>query len=498
MTDANRPQATLTIEQRAQRYLNNIIRNAILELKNSDGQSINELHAHIEKTIQRYRQALITASHYSEEMNAVRKVVLDTIGNPKTLPAFYEKIISRSLDMDFDTKKTTGHSDLDKMLADLENWTPKIQPSSVPHPKFLKENTYAFLLLDTTKNPAKPFSPQQVAQHIFNGQVADLGKIGEFLSEINPDSKKPEPHPYAQAVLSEYAKLSVKSGMSLPDALRTFLDKFKLPGEAQKIDRIMEMFAKTYHEQNKNQFPSQDDAYRTAFATIMLATDLHNPAIKKKMTQKQFVQNTGLSFDKANTPDNNPAVKKILEDIYVNIKAKPLELKKEAVKQKGFASLLEQWKNLSTLQTAYVETNRSKLPAFNVLQSNQVDKISEVRKQQLHVLQDAATKAATAYADALKPKNNYDLASDLEFKKRAEQASAKIMLGAIGNVQQELKKENNYLGSRLDKMLIDMETQIRTSVIQPNLMNDAKRIGLLDLKETENNIQKSHLHKDKR
>lgn len=40
------------------------------------------------------------------------------------------------------------------------------------------------------------------------------------------------------------------AGSTIVQALRTILDKFRLPGEAQKIDRIMEKFASRYCECN--------------------------------------------------------------------------------------------------------------------------------------------------------------------------------------------------------------------------------------------------------
>ena len=77
--------------------------------------------------------------------------------------------------------------------------------------------------------------------------------------------------------------------------LRKFLGYFRLPGEAQKIDRLMEAFAARYYLHNKEGTPfvDADAAYVLAFSTIMLNTDAHNPAIKKqnKMTKAQFVGN---------------------------------------------------------------------------------------------------------------------------------------------------------------------------------------------------------------
>lgn len=44
------------------------------------------------------------------------------------------------------------------------------------------------------------------------------------------------------------------AGLTIVQALRTLLDKFRLPGEAQKIDRIMEKFASRYFECNPRYF----------------------------------------------------------------------------------------------------------------------------------------------------------------------------------------------------------------------------------------------------
>ena len=45
-------------------------------------------------------------------------------------------------------------------------------------------------------------------------------------------------------------------GMPFLLSLRTFLQKFKLPGEAQMVDRILEAFSKAYCKANPNDFSS--------------------------------------------------------------------------------------------------------------------------------------------------------------------------------------------------------------------------------------------------
>eukprot|EP01090_Pellita_catalonica_P008645 TRINITY_DN19735_c0_g1_i1.p1 TRINITY_DN19735_c0_g1~~TRINITY_DN19735_c0_g1_i1.p1 ORF type:complete len:523 (+),score=91.87 TRINITY_DN19735_c0_g1_i1:61-1569(+) len=80
--------------------------------------------------------------------------------------------------------------------------------------------------------------------------------------------------------------------MEIDTALRMFLATIRLPGEAQKIDRMVEAFAERYLENNPQSiFPNKDSAYIMAFAIVMLNTDAHNPNIKRKMTREAFIQN---------------------------------------------------------------------------------------------------------------------------------------------------------------------------------------------------------------
>ena len=67
---------------------------------------------------------------------------------------------------------------------------------------------------------------------------------------------------------------------------------FRLPGEAQKVDRMMEKFAQVYCDQNEGKFDSPTE-FVLSFSIIMLNTDLHNPNIKedRKMTKEGFLRN---------------------------------------------------------------------------------------------------------------------------------------------------------------------------------------------------------------
>ncbi len=106
-------------------------------------------------------------------------------------------------------------------------------------------------------------------------------------------------------------------------AVRNFLSGFRLPGEAQKIDRLMEKFAARYCECNSNLeiFASADAAYVLAFSVIMLTTDLHSKNVKKKMTKEQYIKmNRGIN-------ESRDLPEEFLSKIYDEIENEEIKLK---------------------------------------------------------------------------------------------------------------------------------------------------------------------------
>lgn len=108
------------------------------------------------------------------------------------------------------------------------------------------------------------------------------GAIGELLG--SPDAE-------SMAIMRAYVHGFDFTSLTIDDALRVFLGGFKLPGEAQKIDRLMEAFAARFCACNHDVFPSTDAAYILAFAIVMLNTDAHNPLTDAalKMSEQDFV-----------------------------------------------------------------------------------------------------------------------------------------------------------------------------------------------------------------
>jgi Sec7-like guanine-nucleotide exchange factor len=161
-------------------------------------------------------------------------------------------------------------------------------------------------------------TPQGTAR-FFHQYVDKLDKtaIGDYLGrEVEYEGG------FCVKVLHEYVDMLEFENMLFDEAIRLLLSGFRLPGEAQKIDRIMEKFAERYYLQNRTVFASADMAFILAFSTIMLQTNLHNPAIRddKRMTKEQFIrQNTGISAD-------GELPIPLLSEIYDRIAACPISL----------------------------------------------------------------------------------------------------------------------------------------------------------------------------
>lgn len=125
-------------------------------------------------------------------------------------------------------------------------------------------------------------SPEEVAQFLKNTSGLNEAMIGDYLGEREEFSLK---------VMHAYVDSFNFGGMDFGEAIRFFLRGFRLPGEAQKIDRIMEKFAERYCKCNPNSFTSADTAYVLAYSVIMLNTDAHNSMVKDKMTKADFIRN---------------------------------------------------------------------------------------------------------------------------------------------------------------------------------------------------------------
>ncbi|XP_043188621.1 brefeldin A-inhibited guanine nucleotide-exchange protein 1-like isoform X1 [Amphibalanus amphitrite] len=165
-------------------------------------------------------------------------------------------------------------------------------------------------------------TPDSIAAFFHDDHRLDRAVLGDYLGD--PDQHNRE-------VMYAYVDRLDFNDRDFVAALRLFLDGFRLPGEAQKIDRLMEKFASRYCECNPNQnlFASADTAYVLAYSIIMLTTDLHSAQVKHKMTKEQYIKmNRGIN-DSKDLPED------YLSQIYDEIAGNEIKMKVTASAKPG-------------------------------------------------------------------------------------------------------------------------------------------------------------------
>ncbi|XP_043485267.1 IQ motif and SEC7 domain-containing protein 1-like isoform X3 [Leptopilina heterotoma] len=131
-------------------------------------------------------------------------------------------------------------------------------------------------------------SPQGVARFLITRKGLSKQMIGEYLGNLQ--------NAFNMAVLECFSHELDLSGMQVDVALRKFQTYFRMPGEAQKIERLMEVFSQRYCQCNPDvisRLRSADTIFVLAFAIIMLNTDLHTPNLKpeRRMRMEDFIKN---------------------------------------------------------------------------------------------------------------------------------------------------------------------------------------------------------------
>ncbi|KXJ95149.1 putative guanyl-nucleotide exchange factor [Microdochium bolleyi] len=158
-------------------------------------------------------------------------------------------------------------------------------------------------------------SPEDIARFLRNDDRLDKSQIGEFLGEGEPKNIE---------IMHAFVDTMDFTKQRFVDALREFLQSFRLPGEAQKIDRFMLKFANRYVTGNPNAYANADTAYVLAYSVILLNTDLHSVKMKdKRMSKDDFIKNNRGINDGADLPPD------YLVGIYDEIASNEIVLKSE-------------------------------------------------------------------------------------------------------------------------------------------------------------------------
>ncbi|XP_051140030.1 brefeldin A-inhibited guanine nucleotide-exchange protein 5-like isoform X2 [Andrographis paniculata] len=158
-------------------------------------------------------------------------------------------------------------------------------------------------------------TPVSVAQFLRNTPKLDKAMIGDFLGQHEE---------FSIAVMHAYVESMSYSGLKFEVALNEFLKTFQLPGEALKIDRIMEKFTECYCAENPGFFKNAQTAYVLAYTILMLKACGHNPMMEPKMTRSDFI-----SLNILYSVEDSPP-QELLEEVYDSVVKEHVELKDES------------------------------------------------------------------------------------------------------------------------------------------------------------------------
>ena len=158
-------------------------------------------------------------------------------------------------------------------------------------------------------------SDKEIAKFFRDNQNLSKQMLGEFIAKKENTS-----------ILMAFIESFDLAGLRLDEALRVYLETFRLPGEAPLVAHLLEPFATAWHVANNSPFENHDAAFTLSYAIIMLNVDQHNINVKKQnpvMTCDQFVNNVrgvngGQDFDHG-----------MLKEIYHAIKNKEIVMPAE-------------------------------------------------------------------------------------------------------------------------------------------------------------------------
>ncbi|KAK9459341.1 uncharacterized protein V1516DRAFT_679626 [Lipomyces oligophaga] len=227
-----------------------------------------------------------------------------------------------------------GYPSQDKLLEQRNNKKRVIQGTSLfnKNPKegirFLVEHGIITSIEDSN------------AIAVFLRNTSRVGKklLGEYLAK--PSNAK---------ILNCFIDSFDFANKRIDIALRELLGSFRLPGESQQIERILEKFSERYCEFEPKEVANKDAAFVLSYSMIMLNTDQHNPQVKHRMTFDQYKTNL------RDVNDKKDFSSEYLESIYAAIRTQEIIMPEEHDTQESFEYA---WKELiqkaSSVESMYV------------------------------------------------------------------------------------------------------------------------------------------------
>ncbi|XP_034102559.1 Golgi-specific brefeldin A-resistance guanine nucleotide exchange factor 1 isoform X1 [Drosophila albomicans] len=224
-------------------------------------------------------QANVGGSRHSRHNSGLEGIVIDNGEEPvENIASFINsssqrlRLQSKSMSGDITSEQLVNVKEKKRLLSKGTEWFNQRPDKGI---QYLQEHGILHAQLD----------PMQVALFLRENPGLDKKMIGEYISKKkNVDSK----------ILINFVDSFDFTGLRVDQALRLYLETFRLPGEAPLIFLVLEHFSDHWHNQNKEPFANTDAAFRLAYAIIMLNMDQHNSNAKRlnvPMTLEDFTKN---------------------------------------------------------------------------------------------------------------------------------------------------------------------------------------------------------------
>uniref|UniRef100_A0A669D8I4 PH and SEC7 domain-containing protein 1 n=1 Tax=Oreochromis niloticus TaxID=8128 RepID=A0A669D8I4_ORENI len=165
---------------------------------------------------------------------------------------------------------------------------------------------------DALANGMKPDlqAAKRLAKRLYNLEGFRKSDVARQLSKNNE---------FSQMVAEEYLTNFDFTGLTIDQALRTFLRQFALMGETQERERVLAHFSRRYRQCNSESLTSEDSVHTLTCAIMLLNTDLHGNNVGKRMSCSQFISN----LEGLNNGKDFP--KDLLKTLYSSIKNEKLQ-----------------------------------------------------------------------------------------------------------------------------------------------------------------------------
>ena len=128
--------------------------------------------------------------------------------------------------------------------------------------------------------------------------------------------------PFNIKVLTYFINSFEFEKINILEAMRKLFNELPLSGEAQAIDRVVQIFGEKFQRENPSDLKNPDHCYYLSFALLQLNTDLHRDEVKKKMTLEEFIKR--LNEQTGSGIGNSPIDEKYLEMMYYAVLKDPL------------------------------------------------------------------------------------------------------------------------------------------------------------------------------